>query len=360
MTTEILSIVRNHIGHVTLNRPEALNALSMNMIRALHRQLDAWTRDPGVHAVMVRGAGGKAFCAGGDIRALHDSFVAGEIEHILFFTEEYALDYAIHLYPKPCIALLDGVVMGGGMGISQGAAFRIATDATRIAMPETGIGFFPDVGASYFLSRLAGKLGAYLGITGAHIRAADALYSGLANWHAPSEDVADLDAALDHLAWSMDHRGDLHRVLETLGRTSLPDAPLSHVRAAIDRHFAHDSVASIVASLESETAPHLVQWARETLSVLAKRSPTMMCVTLEQLRRGADMTLGECLRMELGMVRESFVQRDFVEGIRAMIIDKDNQPRWNPPTLAEVSRESVEGFFAPHWTPEEHTLRALA
>jgi len=359
MPAEILFAIRNGCGHVTLDRPAALNALSFAMIQALARQLRAWADDPQVRAVLVRGAGGKAFCAGGDIRALYDSFKAGQTGHALFFAEEYKLDYFIHRYPKPYIALMDGVVMGGGMGISQGATFRVVTERTRLAMPEVGIGLFPDVGASYFLSRLPGALGLYLGLTGVQIRAADILYCGLADWFIDAEQLAAFDAALDDRPSTADRRRDLTGLLQRLGSKTLPECPLAQLRPAIDVHFACDSVAAIIASLGSERRPEYLKWAADTLATLGKRSPTMLCVTHEQLRRGASMRLADCFRMELGMVYECFAQGDFVEGIRALIVDKDNRPQWNPPTLDEVQKESVARFFAPRWVLQDHPLREL-
>src|SRR6202521_72525 len=213
MPAEILFAIRNGCGHVTLDRPAALNALSFAMIQALARQLQAWADDPQVRAVLVRGAGGKAFCAGGDIRALYDSFKAGQTGHALFFAEEYKLDYFIHRYPKPYIALMDGVVMGGGMGISQGATFRVVTERTRLAMPEVGIGLFPDVGASYFLSRLPGCLGSYLALTGVQVRGADAVYARFGDVFLPPEGIDGLTADFAAIRWTNDTVLDVRTVV---------------------------------------------------------------------------------------------------------------------------------------------------
>ena len=190
---EVLAEVRNHIGHLTLNRPAGLNAITLQMVRSLSAQLQAWAEDPQVYAVVLRGAGDKAFCAGGDIRSLYDSFKNGDTLHQDFFVEEYALDLAIHHYRKPVVALMDGFVLGGGMGLVQGADLRVVTERSRLAMPEVAIGYFPDVGGSYFLPRIPGELGIYLGVTGVQIRAADALYCGLADWYLESNKLADLD-----------------------------------------------------------------------------------------------------------------------------------------------------------------------
>jgi enoyl-CoA hydratase/carnithine racemase len=325
---ELLAEVRAGVATITLNRPEALNALSYDMLRGLRAWLDAWEKDEGVRLIVLRGAGDKAFCAGGDVRALHDGFKAAHPGHRDFFEIEYALDYRIHAYPKTIVAVMDGVVMGGGMGIAQGAAVRIVGDRTKMAMPETGIGLFPDVGGSYFLARAPGKLGLYLGLVGPTLRAADAIYCGLA---------------------------DLY-----VGAGPLPAPELEALRPAIDEHFAHGSVAAIIASLHAEKRPGYAAWAAKTLTALEKRSPTMLCVTLEQLRRGASLSLPECFRMELGLIHGCFEQGDFVEGIRALIVEKDNRPRWNPARLEEVEASAVEAFFRPRWTAAAHPLASLA
>ena len=201
MDREVLVDVRNHIGHLTLNRPAGLNALTLGMVRSLQQQLDTWALDPRIHAVVLRGAGDKAFCAGGDIRSLYDSHKQGDTLHEDFFVEEYALDLTIHHYRKPVLALLDGFVLGGGMGLAQGADLRVVTERSRLGMPEVGIGYFPDVGGSYFLPRIPGELGIYLGVSGVQIRAADALYCGLADWYLDSHKLEQLDARLDRLEW---------------------------------------------------------------------------------------------------------------------------------------------------------------
>jgi len=359
MDKEILFEGRNHVGFVTLNRPSALNALSYSMIREMYAQLQQWAQDASVYAVVVKGAGGKAFCAGGDVRAVRASFLSSSSMHREFFASEYRLDYFIHRYPKPYVALMDGIVMGGGMGIAQGASLRLVTDRTRMAMPEVGIGFFPDVGASFFLSRLPAALAAYLGLSGTVIGSADALYSGLADLHVPHENPGQLDAAFATLQWSADHSADVHRVVRALGTAGSPESTLAGLRAAIDEHFSRPDIRTIMKSLRSESQPAYIEWARQTLGTMAKRSPLMMAVTARQLERGRTMSLPDCFRMELGMLRHCFEQGDFMEGVRALLVDKDNAPRWNPARIEDVTEEMIAAFFADAWVGATHPLADL-
>lgn len=343
--TNVLATVRNHVGHLTLNRPAGLNALTLPMVRQLQQQLDAWAVDPQVHAVVLRGEGPKGFCAGGDIRSLHDSFKAGDSLHRDFFVEEYALDLCIHHYRKPIVALMDGFTLGGGMGLAQGAELRVVTERSRLAMPETGIGYFPDVGGSYFLSRIPGELGTYLGVSGVQIQAADALYCGLADWHVDSARLSTLDERLNTLKWSEHPLKDLQGVLTRLGTQTLDNPPLAALRPAIDHFFALPDVASIIEQLRAVTVGDSHEWALKTADLLATRSPLAMAVTLEMLRRGRHLSLEDCFAMELHLDRQWFEHGDLIEGVRALIIDKDKQPRWNPATVAELSRSRVDQFF---------------
>ena len=325
---ELAASIRAGVATVTLNRPKALNALSYDMIRGLADWLDAWERDARVQTIVLRGAGDKAFCAGGDVRALHASITGnGNDAHRDFFEREYALDFRIHTYPKPVVAIVDGIVMGGGMGLAQGAALRLVGERTRMAMPETMIGMFPDVGGTYFLSRCPGELGTYLGLVGPTIHAADAIYCGLADAY--------------------------------IGPAAPLEPTLAALRPAIDRHFAADRVSYILASLANESAPAWRDWAVRTREALDKRSPTLLAVTLEALRRAATMPLEDCFRMELDLVRATIAHGDIVEGIRAQIIDKDNTPRWNPERIEQVTRSAVERFFAPRESAQDHPLAKL-
>ncbi|MNJ42554.1 2,3-dehydroadipyl-CoA hydratase [compost metagenome] len=330
---------------MTLNRPAGLNALTLDMVRSLQRQLDAWAADTQVHAVVLRGEGPKGFCAGGDIRSLYDSYKAGDSLHRDFFVEEYALDLCIHHYRKPILALMDGFTLGGGMGLAQGAELRVVTERSRLAMPEVGIGYFPDVGGSYFLSRVPGELGTYLGVSGVQVQAADALYCGLADWYLDSSKLAQLDERLDTLSFSEHPLKDLQGVLSKLGTQALEDAPLARLRPAIDHFFALPDVSSIVEQLRAVTVADSHEWALKTAELLETRSPLAMAVTLEMLRRGRHLSLEDCFKMELHLDQQWFDHGDLIEGVRALIIDKDKQPRWNPPTLAGLSRKRVDQFF---------------
>ena len=342
---EVLADVRNHIGHLTLNRPAGLNAITLEMVRCLTAQLQAWADDPQVYAVVLRGAGDRAFCAGGDIRSLYDSFKNGDTLHEDFFVEEYALDLAIHHYRKPVLALMDGFVLGGGMGLAQGADLRIVTERSHLAMPEVAIGYFPDVGGSYFLPRIPGELGIYLGVTGVQIHAADALYCGLADWFLDSARLADLDQKLDRLQWHESPLKDLQGVLAKLAVQQLPDAPLAALRPAIDHFFALPDIPSIVEQLQEVTVADSHEWALTTAHLMQTRSPLAMAVTLQMLRRGRRLPLEQCFALELHLDRQWFERGDLIEGVRALIIDKDKRPRWNPPTLHELAAARVESFF---------------
>jgi enoyl-CoA hydratase/carnithine racemase len=356
---EVLTEVRNHIAFIILNRPAAMNALSLDMIVQLRERLSSHAADSEVRAVLLRGAGDKAFCAGGDIRALYQSFKESGSLPLKFFVTEYPLDYMLYSYPKPCAVLMDGITMGGGLGIAQGSALRIVGDRTRIAMPEVAIGFFPDVGASYFLSRLPGALGIYLALTGVQIRGADALYSQLADVCLPPAAIASLTRDLSTLNWGDDRPADLRRFIHARAAQGVPAPDLSLLRPVIDDHFSHPTVPAILESLAAETRSDYADWARQTAKLMRGRSPTMLCVTFRQLQRGRDMSLAACFRMELAMAQQCFEQGDFLEGVRALLIDKDNSPRWNPGRIEDVTDAMVDAFFRSRWTAGAHPLARL-
>jgi enoyl-CoA hydratase/carnithine racemase len=356
---EILNEVRNRIAFITLNRPDALNALSFDMIVQLRTLLSGYAVDRHVNAVLVRGAGDKAFCAGGDIRALYQSFKNSGSLHREFFAAEYPLDYLLYAYPKPYAVLMDGITMGGGMGIAQGSTLRIVGERTRIAMPEVAIGFFPDVGASFFLSRLPGALGIYLALTGIQIRGADALYCQLADVYLPPAAIASLAEELAALNWSGDPASDLRRFIHARSAVGLAAPTLSLLRTGIDAHFSRPTVAAILASLDTETRAAYADWAAQTAKLMRTRSPTMLNVALRQLQRGKDMSLAACFRMELAMAEHSLEQGDFIEGVRALLIDKDNSPQWRPSRIEDVTEAMIDAFFDKRWTSRAHPLASL-
>jgi len=361
MTDHVLTRIAKRTGIITLNRPKTLNSLSLEMVRALTDILRAWRDDAQVDAVVIASSSEKALCAGGDIRFFHEVGHAGPMggSALLedFFTEEYALNHLIHFYPKPYIAIMDGVVMGGGMGIAQGGpdcGLRIVTERSKVAMPEVNIGLFPDVGGSHFLSHAPGQLGNYLGLTGLTIGAADALYVGLADVFVPSDELAALQALIDATAGA-----ELPAAIRAFAAPFARQAGASELQArrkSIDTHFGAASVEAIMASLARDETP----LAQRALNAMRQRSPLMMCVTHELLARGAALSVADCLRMERSLVRRNFEHGEVLEGVRALVIDKDNAPQWNPPTLGEVTPEMVARFFEPVWPEHAHPLRHLA
>ena len=361
MTDHVLTAIEGHTGILTLDRPAALNSLSLEMVRAMTTALMNWRDDPAVKAVLVRGSSERAYCAGGDIRFFHQkgsaTHTGGAALVEDFFNEEYALNHLVHTYPKPYVALMDGVVMGGGMGIAQAGPqtrLRIVTERTKMAMPEVGIGLFPDVGGSWFLSRAPGQIGTYLAVTGEMIGAADAMYADLADVFVPGEALPALQAAISSAT-------DTHAAARTFAQPFAaqvnPSASrLAQAREAIDQHFAQSSVQAIMDSLARDHS----EFAAKTLATLQKRSPLMMSVALEQVRRGSQLGIADCLRMERTLVRRCFEHGEVIEGVRALAIDKDHAPKWNPPSLAAVSPEMVAHFFVSAWPEHAHPLRHLA
>ncbi len=361
MSALINTEIRGTTGIITLDRPTALNSLTLEMVREMTSALRTWRDDTRIRAVLVRASSERAYCAGGDIRFFHQkgsaSATGGAALIEDFFSEEYALNYLVHSYPKPYVALMDGVVMGGGMGIAQAgpqARVRIVTERTKMAMPETGIGLFPDVGGGWFLSRSPGQLGAYLGVTGEIIGAADAIYADLADAFVPGAEMAALQEVLISAA---DARAAIRDFASRFMAQADPaQSRLAKDRAAIDRHFAFDTVAAIRDSLAADDG----EFARKTLATMNKRSPLMMCVTLSQIRRAATMDIADCLRMERTMVRRCFENGEVLEGVRALAIDKDHSPKWNPATLEDVTPAMVDRFFDSAWPAYAHPLRELA
>lgn len=334
---EIICETRGAAGIATLNRPKALNALTHGMVRELAAALDGWERDPSVTRVVVRGAGGKAFCAGGDIRALYEAGRGGRIaEALAFWREEYALNIRIKRYPKPYVALLDGIVMGGGVGLSLHGSHRIAGDRFGFAMPEVGIGFFPDVGATYALPRLPGRTGTYLALTGARVGPGDGLALGLATHRVASADLPDLEAALSDGA-----------LLEQAFSAAPADAPgpVAANRAVIDRCFGEPDIAAILAALDRQGAAGS-DFAAATAAAIRGKSPSSLALGLEQMRRGPDLGFEDAMRTEFRIVSRIAEGHDFYEGVRAVIIDKDGAPLWEPATPEGLAPDFLARHFA--------------
>jgi enoyl-CoA hydratase len=335
MTTEqtVVTSRDGRIGRILLNRPRALNALDLSMIRACSEILETWRNDPHVDAVVIEGAGDRAFCAGGDIRALRDAQLSGDRASVdRFFAEEYALNLTIATYPKPYVALIDGICMGGGIGLSVHAPYRVATEHAGFAMPETAIGFFPDIGATFLLPRLPGALGIYLGLTGLRVSGADAVHAGLATHFTSRTRLPDLSAALAR---------------EGVAALAVYNEPLpafsrAPQRTAIDHCFSAATVAEIVMRLEGNRE----EWAQTALKALRSVSPSALHWTLRALRRGRDLTLKQALDAEFALTRTTMAHPDFAEGVRAMVVDKDRTPAWQPATIEEVEQARIDALFA--------------
>ena len=313
----VVATRQGRIGHLLLDRPRTLNALDLGMIREMARALGIWVQDPSIHAVVLEGAGDRAFCAGGDIRRVRDAALSGDDETIhAFFAEEYALNAAIAACPVPYVSLIDGFCMGGGIGVSVHGQIRVATEHAQFAMPETAIGLFPDVGTTFILPRLPGALGIYLGLTGVRLVGGDAVHAGLATHFVPRARLADLRAALVE---------DGVAVIAAFAEPPPPFSLAAH-RPAIDRCFDHDDIADIQDALAAEGT----DWSRETLEILSRMSPSSLRWSLAILRAGARRTLVQCLKAELALVLRVTRHPDFAEGVRAMLIDKDRAPKWGP------------------------------
>jgi enoyl-CoA hydratase len=332
---EVLFERRGHLGIVTLNRPRAVNALSAGMVKAMLQQLAAWADDDAVATILVRGAGDRGLCAGGDIVAIYKDMLRGGQETAEFWADEYRLNSLIARYPKPYVAFMDGLVLGGGVGISAHGSFRVVTERTRTGMPETTIGFVPDVGGTFLLSRSPGETGTHAALTGAHLSGADALFLGLADHFVPSENLPALAEALE----SSTAEAAVGRFAQ-----AAPDSAIAGQREWIDAAYAYDDAEEIVRSLRSlgESSPEAVA-AADTID---SKSPTSVKVTLESLRRVRGMSLEEALDQEYRVGLRCLAGPDFREGIRAQVVDKDRNPQWKPPTLAEVHESDVEGYFA--------------
>ncbi len=343
MTSETVRIAREGcLGRITLSRPGALNALTIEMTRRIDACLADWAADNQIAAVVVEGDG-RAFCAGGDIRALHDAIRrGGDPLTATFYREEYHLNLRIFDYPKPYISLLDGIVMGGGAGISIPGSHRLVTEATVFAMPETAIGFFPDVGATYYLSRIPGRMGIYLGLTGTKLKAADTLFCGLGTHFVPRDRRTALVAALAEIDPVADVGDAVAKIIAAFAAEPGPPS-LAGTKTVIDRCFGFDSVEAIMAALRDEAGV----WARRAHSAMEAASPTSLTVTLRQISGGRRLSFAAAMRREFRLSQRFVAGHDFPEGIRAAIVDRDGKPEWNPARLDAITEADVEAYFAP-------------
>jgi enoyl-CoA hydratase len=342
-TTDILfnehAAKQGKLAVITLNRPQSLNALSDSMIASLYKQLLLWAKDPQINAVLIRSTGEKAFCAGGDLKQVFNNGPENYKKLIPSFSIEYKLNILINEYPKPYIALLHGIAMGGGLGIALHGTRVIASETLQLAMPETGIGFFPDVGASKFLSQCPYNLGLYLGLTGNTIGTKDAMFCKLINVYVPQDNLENLFNDLLTLDLQHDTLNNIDQLIAQYKQNPGIGSLKEHSEV-IEECFGQNSVENIIRALETKDSA----WSVEQAAILNKRSPTSLKVTLEQLHRGASMSLRDCMDMEFNIALELFQQTDVYEGIRAAIIDKTFNPKWNPATLAKVNDQQIQAM----------------
>ncbi|MDO3635270.1 enoyl-CoA hydratase/isomerase family protein [Mycolicibacterium arseniciresistens] len=332
---DVLVTVENSVGLLTLNRPKAINSLNHGMVTALAEALDAWRHDDDVHTVLLTGAGERGLCAGGDVVAIYHSAKADGSEARQFWYEEYQLNAVIGRYPKTYVAMMDGIVMGGGVGVSAHGDVRVVTDTTKMAMPEVGIGFIPDVGGTYLLSRAPGLLGLHAALTGAPFSGADAIAMGFADHYIPHDSLRAFTETL--VADGVEAALKAHTV-------EPPASPLLEQREWIDECYAGDTIADIVAALRG----HGAEPADKAADLISGRSPVSLAVTLKAVRRAGELaTLEDVLRQEYRTSSGSLRSHDLVEGIRAQLVDKDRNPKWSPPSIADVTEEDVDAYFAP-------------
>lgn len=347
MTQDILIHTHGAVGHISLNRPKAIHALTLDMCHAMSAALTKWAGDDAVEAVILDHAEGRGFCAGGDINLLrHSALNDGGASGRAFFHDEYQLNHQMFTYVKPIVAFMDGITMGGGVGIALPCTYRVATENTRFAMPETGIGLFPDVGGGWHLSRLGGRLGQFLALTGARLDGAECLWAGIATHYLPAEKLAEAKARI------IENPGRIAGILSELSVTP-PPARIEANADLIRKHFASDRYEDILASLEADDS----EWAAKELATLRSKSPQTCKVALRQLTESAGLdTFADNMAMEYRIASRVLTRPDFAEGVRALIVDKTNDPQWNPATPEGVSDELLDSIFAPlpadqEWKP---------
>ena len=332
---EVFFEVKESLGLITLNRPKALNALTLSMVRKIHPKLKEWENDSSIKYVLIKAQGEKAFCAGGDIRALHDWGKNNEDEAIGFYREEYTLNQYIKRYPKPYISLVNGIVMGGGVGLSVHGSHRIAGENYSFAMPETGIGLFPDVGGSFFLSRLKYEAGTYLALTGSRIKAADAIFLQTATNFVKSENFSSI---INDLSKGERDPGD---IITSYSSSPDEESEFEMISDFSLKNFKGNTIEEIIDNLKNNNS----DLATKILSIIGTKSPTSLKVALRSLQLGRKNSFEDCMKMEFRMVNKVMNDHDFYEGVRALIIDKDNKPSWSPKSIEDVEDSFVDEFF---------------
>ena len=332
-TEEVFFEKKGSLGLITLNRPEALNALTLNMVRLIHPTLKKWEEDNEIKTVAVTAVGDKAFCAGGDIRALYDWGKSNDKKAKGFYYEEYQLNQLIKSYTKPYISFVNGIVMGGGVGISVHGSYRVAGENYSFAMPETGIGLFPDVGGSFFLSRLKNNIGMYLALTGSRIKSSDAIELGIAEYYIMSKNYDDILKQLSDGATP-------NEVLSSFNSDKI-NSDLKNNSGKINELFSGNNLENIFEKLENDNS----DFSQKNLSLLKSKSPTSLKITFRQIKNGSELDFEDCMRMEYRMVSKVMDDHDFYEGVRALIIEKDNNPIWKPETVEKISDKEIDEFF---------------
>ncbi len=343
----------NGLGIITLNRIKALNALSLNMVNTIQKQLDEWKTDPTVFLIYIRSASEKAFCSGGDIKAVYEHTIKKDYEYIAqYLSKQYLMDYTIHTYEKPILVYINGYIMGGGVGLAIGGLHRIVTEQTKLAMPEIQIGFIPDVGASYFLNQLPGSVGTYLGLTGRTIDGNDLLFLGIADYYIHSEKWIKLEEVIKNKKWNSETcKDELTQLLEQYETVDLPESTMEEKIDIIETNFSFDEIEDIIEALSYKDP-----WAEKVLKEIKSSSPTFLKIILELLNRGKDKTLIECFKMELDVSMNIIRTHDFEEGIRETFINKNKKYQWAPKHLDQVSKEDINLFFQYQWKNDKHPM----
>ncbi len=362
----LLTEIKNNVGIITLNSERSLNSLNLPMATALTDVLEEWKANENIVCVFLQGAGEKAFCAGGDVRQMHDAIVeqrkidATKVPQkcLDFFTKEYQLDYDIHMYPKPIVVWGSGIVMGGGMGLLVGASHRIVTEKSKLAMPEVTIGLYPDVGATYFLNRMPSAYGVYLGVTGTRLDGADALFLDLADYYIPSTEKETIIEALVNADWTQDHQTTISSILDTIAeKTIVPMSQAKEHQAFIKEFESAKTIQEFRNTLLSYEGKD--EWIEGGLKTFTAGSPSSAHVIFRQIHSNKNISLADVFRSELNMSSQCSIHPDFAEGVRALLIDKDQSPKWQPATFEEVTPEWVDSYFTPLWTKDTHPLKHL-